>query len=100
MRKFEWDDKKAKTNLARHKISFEEALHVFSDPNRVTKADDRFDYGEERYQTIGALEKRCIILFVVYTIRDGDAEVVRIISARRAKLHERGLYAGRKFLGE
>jgi uncharacterized DUF497 family protein len=39
---FEWDEEKAKMNLARHGINFEEAQLVFSDPNHITESDDRF----------------------------------------------------------
>jgi len=29
---FEWDPKKAKANLTKHEVSFEEAITVFADP--------------------------------------------------------------------
>jgi uncharacterized DUF497 family protein len=101
MLKFEWDEEKAKANLAEHKISFDEARLVFLDPYRLTEPDnERFDYGEERFQTIG-IAKNLILLVVIYTDRDKNGiEIIRIISARRAKPHERKIYGNRKLLGK
>jgi len=50
---FEWDADKAQKNLEKHGIRFEIAAAVFIDPNHITAIDDRFDYGEERYVTLG-----------------------------------------------
>jgi uncharacterized DUF497 family protein len=93
---FEWDDEKAKANLARHGISFEEAQLAFSDPLHISDIDGRFDYGEDRWRTIGMAEERCMLLFVVHTVRENGTEVIRIISARRADRGERRHYGDRK----
>jgi len=100
MRKFEWDEEKAKRNLAEHGVGFKEAQLVFEDRNHLTEMDDRYDYGEERWQTTG-LSRNLLLLVVAHTIwdEDNDNEVVRIISARIAQPHERRRYGNRKFLG-
>ena len=48
MLRFEWDLEKARANLAKHRVSFEEATEAFRDPFGLELFDDRFDYGEER----------------------------------------------------
>jgi uncharacterized DUF497 family protein len=50
--KYEWDEAKNRTNLAKHGLSFEDAEQVFAGPC-VTFEDDRFVYGEERLITLG-----------------------------------------------
>ena len=84
---FEWDDAKATANYARHGVTFEAARLVFDDPFALDWFDDREDYSEERYATIGLVEGR--LLYVAYTMR-GD--MIRIISARGAEPHERRKY--------
>lgn len=86
---FEWDDEKAATNLAKHGICFEDARVVFYDPDRLTLADTRFDYGEERFVTFGRLKDRlCVVVFA----KTGDNQSIRIISARKANQRERKRY--------
>ena len=63
MMKFEWDDRKAEANLEKYGIDFVDAARVFLDRFRIERLDERRDYGEDRYQTIGAVEGR--VLFVV-----------------------------------
>ena len=46
---FQWDDKKAESNEAKHLVSFPFATRAFDDENRLTFIDDRFDYDEVRY---------------------------------------------------
>ena len=84
---FEWDDSKAASNLRNHKITFEMARDVFSDPFIVEWADDGQDESEQRFAALGMVDNR--ILFVAYTMR-GD--VIRIISARLAEPFERRRY--------
>jgi uncharacterized DUF497 family protein len=93
---FEWDDEKARENLAQHGISFNAARLAFSDPQRTEDIDERFDYGEDRWRTIGMTEGRCMLLFVAYTVREDGTETIRIISARRADRDERRYYGNRK----
>jgi uncharacterized DUF497 family protein len=85
---FEWDEKKNITNKFRHKIDFTDAIQVFFDDRRITRHDNRSDYGEERYQVIGMAYQR--IIFVVYTERHENT--IRIISARKATKSERAAY--------
>ncbi|WP_349370650.1 BrnT family toxin [Salinarimonas sp.] len=87
---FEWDDRKAAANSAKHGIPFEAAMEVFRDPRRTETPDDRRDYGEDRFVAVGAVDG--VAISVVYT-RRGD--VCRIISARRASRRERVDYGDR-----
>jgi uncharacterized protein len=87
--RFVWDDEKNKTNLQKHGLSFEDAHHVFSGPC-VTFVDDRFDYGELRFITLGVLPGRVVV--IAHTPR-GDA--TRIISMRKAKKREQDIYEKR-----
>jgi uncharacterized DUF497 family protein len=83
---FEWDERKALTNLRTHGVDFADSATVFEDVRAVTVADEAPD--EERYSTIGmdALGRE---LVVIYTVR---GERIRIISARRATRRERAEY--------
>jgi uncharacterized DUF497 family protein len=84
---FEWDDRKAAKNQAVHGVTFDMARAVFRDPFAIEWLDDREDYGEARYLTIGLAEGR--LLYVAYTMR---GERLRIISARGAEPLERRMY--------
>ena len=84
---FEWDAKKAATNLRKHQVSLEDAARVFLDPNRIETFDGRDAYGDDRWKTVGLVEPA--LLAVVFTIRGSDGEVIRLISARKADAHER-----------
>ena len=84
---FEWDDHKAADNLQKHGIDFLDAIHVFLDPHRLEVEDDREEYGELRFKTIGLAQGR--LLVVVYTYRQ---QHIRIISARKAERYERRKY--------
>ena len=84
---FEWDDDKARSNLARHNIDFMDAKSVFNDPGALDDPDDTLDYGEERYRAIGVVNMRLIAVF--YTLRDNR---IRIISARKATRKEHDDY--------
>ena len=84
---FEWDDAKAASNLADHKVSFEVARLAFNDPYPRAWEDISEDYGEQRFVLIGMVDGR--LLTVAYTERD---ERIRIISARGAEPYEARLY--------
>ena len=90
---FEWDPEKAARNEAKHGVSFDEAATIFGDPNALDGADIAHSSQELRFLRIGmSIEKR--VLIVAYTLRrTGDAEKVRIISARRASREEAQAYA-------
>lgn len=88
MMKFEWDDIKAKTNLARHGVSFDEAKTVFDDPLYVDFYDPDHSDVEERYIIIGMSQQQRLLL-VSYTER---GQTMRLISARVATRSERNAY--------
>jgi uncharacterized protein len=77
VQRFEWDERKADGNLAKHGIDFLRAIRVF-DGLTYTQYSGRG--GEERWMTVGRLDGRFVT--IVWTWR-GD--VIRIISARRAR---------------
>ena len=85
---FEWDTKKASSNLRKHKVSFEEASTALSDPMAATGADPDHSIGEFRYVTFG-ISERGRLLVVAHT---EQSETIRIISARLASRRERKIY--------
>jgi len=84
---FEWDTNKARWNLAKHGVSFEESSTVFGDPRSLTIPDPVHSKVEERFVTIGTSHRGKLL--VVNTER-GDN--IRIISARVASRRERKSY--------
>jgi len=85
---FEWNPEKAKANLAKHNVSFEEASTVFGDPLSDTFDDPDHSIEEQRFIIIGHSENGRL-LFVSHT---DNGKAVRIISAREATSAERKLY--------
>jgi uncharacterized protein len=89
--RFDWDPIKAASNRRKHGVSFQTAVLVFADPNALV-VQDRMENGEERWQAIGVVEGR-FMLVVAHTVREQDhLEVIRIISARRANREEKRRY--------
>jgi uncharacterized protein len=86
--KFEWDPDKARSNLRKHRVSFEEAATALKDPMAATGRDPDHSVGEERFITFGVSE-RGRLLVVAHTEED---ETLRIISARLASKGERKIY--------
>ena len=86
--RFEWDPKKADTNLAKHGISFEEALTVFADPLARIFPDEEHSVDELREIIIGHSARRQLML-VNFT---GTDDRVRLFSARKATRLERKDY--------
>ena len=82
---FEWDARKAAANLAKHRVSFDEAISVFYDPLAATFADPDHSQQESRFVTLG-YSPRGQLLVVCHVERGG---AVRLISARRATPSER-----------
>jgi uncharacterized protein len=85
---FEWDPEKEKVNIAKHGVSFSEAMTVFGDPLELTIADADHAEVEFRFISIG-LSSAGRLLVVAYTER---SERIRIISARPAIARERRQY--------
>ena len=84
---FEWDETKARANLDKHGLDFEDAKKVFSRPV-VIAPDVRRDYGEPRYKALGELDG--VVVCIAFTPRENS---VRIISMRPANRKEREAYA-------
>lgn len=90
---FEWDPKKAKENLKKHKVSFERAASIFLDPRAVTIFDEEHGESEDRWVTMG-IDKTGGLLVVVHTFQQKKNEEykIRIISARKATRKETKQY--------
>ena len=84
---FEWDTAKNQTNIRKHGVSFETAQRIF-EGSVLTWFDDRKDYGEDRYISVGKVERAALIV-VAHTGRD---DRIRLISARPASRKERQAY--------
>jgi len=87
---FEWDPRKAASNVRKHRIHFADAVSVLEDDNAVTLRED--DDGEERWVAIG-MDALARILVVAYTWRGNS---IRIISARSATPTENNRYMENK----
>ena len=87
---FTWDEKKAKSNFLKHKISFYEAQTVFEDENARLIFDPDHSDKEERFILLG-LSIKSKILTVVHCYRD-DEQNIRIISARKSTKVEQTQY--------
>jgi uncharacterized protein len=84
---FEWDDRKATQNVAKHGVRFEIAKNIFLDPFAIDQFDVSEFYDEQRFNIIGMVGRQ--ILFVTYTMR---GETIRLISARDAEPYEHRQY--------
>lgn len=86
--KFEWDPKKARSNLSKHGVSFAEALTVFGDLLARVFDDEDHSIEEQREIIIGhsAKERMLVVCFTA------QGESVRIFSARKATRRERKDY--------
>jgi uncharacterized DUF497 family protein len=87
---FAWDRRKARSNLARHGVSFEEAQSVFLDESARLIDDPDHSGDEDRFLLLGySFQARCLIVSHCY--RESDS-VIRLISARRATAQEEEAY--------
>lgn len=86
---YEWDEEKSNKNLAKHGFSFEDAEKVFIGAC-VTYRDERFDYDEDRFITLGLLDGRVVV--IAHTPRE---EKTRIISMRKGNHREQKAYQKR-----
>jgi hypothetical protein len=85
---FEWDARKAASNVAKHGVAFPEAMTVFGDPLEIVIPDPHHSAGEFRFLSMG-LSATGRLLVVAYTEREGRT---RIINAREATPRERRQY--------
>jgi hypothetical protein len=88
--RFEWDDTKNASNLAKHGVSFEEALTAFLDEHGLVMPDPDHSEDEDRFVLLG-LSSSTRLLVVVHCLRESGS-AIRIISARTATRSERGQY--------
>ena len=87
----EWDEKKSKSNLTKHKVSFDEAQTVFFDSNARMIFDPDHSSSEDRFILLG-MSAMLRVLIVCHCCRENDGKVIRIISARKANLKEQKQY--------
>lgn len=85
---FEWDEAKARENLKKHRVGFDEGKTIFNDPFLLTFPDIYNSGAEERYVNVG-LSFRDRVLVLIHTEKQGRT---RIISCRKASLRERRHY--------
>ena len=93
---FEWDPLKTKSNIKKHKISFERATEIFLDPYALSIFDKEHSIDEDRWITIG-ITKSDILIVVNHTFHTitKDSIRIRIISARKATKNENKQYQDR-----
>ena len=84
--RFIWDEPKRQANLHKHGVDFTDAERVFAGPT-FTFEDDREDYGEQRWVTLGLLGVQVVV--IVHTETEED---IRVISMREADNNEQLLF--------
>lgn len=84
---FTWDEKKRISNIKKHGIDFARAAEIFAGPT-FTWEDSRFDYGEQRWTTMGL----CGSLVVVLVAHTETEEEIHVISIRKADKDEQALF--------
>lgn len=90
---FDWDPRKERKNIRKHKVNFWQAATIFRDPNQLSLFDDEHSDYEERWITMG-IDQNGILQVVVHIfepLSEGACRV-RIISARRATSAETNQY--------
>lgn len=85
---FEWDLRKAESNLRKHAVSFDEASTVFADPLSLLMPDPDHSADEKRHVLLGMSNRRRLLV-VAFAERPPRT---RVISARRVTQHERRRY--------
>jgi uncharacterized DUF497 family protein len=83
--RFTWDERKRRTNLKDHGFDLRDAPRVFEGPT-FTFEDDRFDYGEQRFVSLGFLGG--VAVSIVHT---ETPEIIHVISFRRATRNEEAI---------
>ena len=87
---FAWDRRKARSNVAKHGVSLEEAQTVFFDESARLIDDPDHSDEEERFLLLGyCFQARCLLVTHCYRL---GTSVVRLISARRATPREEKVY--------
>jgi uncharacterized DUF497 family protein len=80
-REFEWDEAKAASNYAKHRVSFPFAVRVFADPQRVDYDASRVADGEARRKVVGLIGRR--LFTIVYTIRGSACRMISALAEPR-----------------
>jgi uncharacterized DUF497 family protein len=90
---FDWDPKKARENVVKHKVSFERGAGIFLDPNAISIFDEEHSEYEDRWITVG-IDKTGVLLVVIHTFIEEDQNecLIRIISVRKATNKEAKQY--------
>jgi uncharacterized DUF497 family protein len=65
---FEWDDHKSDTCFVQRGFDFAYVLRAFFDPDRLVRNDTRWDYGEDRYHLLGAIDQRVFLWLIHYAV--------------------------------
>ncbi len=91
---FEWDPDKNRSNLTKHGIDFATAALVFADPQLLLREDRVDETGEQRWHALGVAGGVEPVLIVVHVSRESNhgEEIIRIISARKARARESRAY--------
>ena len=92
--KFSWDAQKARQNLKKHRVSFEEASTVFFDEKAIEFFDPDHSKDEDRFLMLG-LSWRLRVVVVCYCLRKNGSEI-RVVSARKATKKEEKVYIGER----
>jgi uncharacterized DUF497 family protein len=92
MIEFEWDVTKARSNVKKHGVSFEEAKSVFYDEYARQFFDDGHSESEERFIMLGLSDRSRVL--IVFHCERSKGRVIRLISARKATARERQYYEG------
>lgn len=85
--RYSYDRAKKKSNLIKHGLDFDEAKRVIESGNTVTFEDNRYDYDEPRFITLGNLDGSIVVIVTT----ESDSEI-RIISMRKADKNEQKIY--------
>lgn len=84
--RFTWSETKRSLNVAKHGFDLADAPRVFAGPT-YTYEDDRFDYSEQRFVTLGLLDE--LVVSIVHT---ESPRLIRVISLRKATKHEQAIF--------
>ena len=88
-----WDDNKARSNLAKHKVSFAQAATVMLDPLALTVFDEAHSITEDRWFTLGqSSDGRLLAISHTHEVINDNTVRIRLISARQAEPPERQQY--------
>ena len=82
-----YDPAKKTANLRKHGLDFDDVPKVIESDANVTFEDRRFDYGEQRFITLGLLNGEVVVVVTAET-----DEEIRVISMRKAEQNEQEIY--------